>query len=83
LDPIQNSFELHPGFFSCWICAWQSYPIQDLSQDALLQSASPPRADLPVFFKAAFKEENPSRACGKCGIFHQAINHVVFTHKFH
>jgi hypothetical protein len=87
LDPIQNSLELHPGFLSCWIFACQSYPIQDCGQDALGYSSPSPFAAFlcnafPLFSKA-LKERDPSRACGKCGIFRQAIRHFVVTHKFH
>jgi hypothetical protein len=45
LPPIQNSLQLHPGFFSRIGFAWPQYQLQDLSQDAL-----------PFFVRTSFFE---------------------------
>jgi hypothetical protein len=63
LDPIQNSFQLHPGFFSCIGLVWSQYQLQDLSQDAL------PHILPSRWFDCFSKHQTvkyPSRACGKC-----------------
>ena len=61
---IQNSLQLHPGFFSRNGCACQLNQIQDWSQDALPYSSSP-----RVVSKAfkPLKKRKSSRTRGKCG----------------
>ena len=75
LHPIQNSLQLHPDLRSHnWICAWQSYPIQDRRQDALDQSPQLPSGAVATTLLGSYltsfsseTERKPSRACGNVG----------------